>query len=159
MTVFCKNDVPGDQGITAIDNCGEMLEVVFDQSELPDCDGSVINRWTTSDCAGNVTTYTQVILILENQAPVFDSQPSAIGDISCNDNLPIQEILTASDLCGVTNVTASVDDFIVDNCNGYAITYRWVASDDCGNETTVSTVFNVLPDSSCLLYTSPSPRD
>ena len=84
----------------------------------------------------------------DSSGPSFDSQPSAISDISCNDNLPIQETLTASDLCGVTNVTASVDDFIADNCAGYAITYRWVASDDCGNETTVSTVFNVLPDSS-----------
>ena len=117
---------------------------------MDNCNGYAITyRWVASDDCGNETTVSTVFNVLpDSSGPSFDSQPSAISDISCNDNLPIQETLTASDLCGVTNVTASVDDFIVDNCAGYAITYRWVASDDCGNETTVSTVFNVLPDSS-----------
>ena len=94
---------------------------------------------------GNTTETSQTFNVLADSAgPVFDASPLAIGDISCNDALPIQETLTASDACGTTNVTASVDPFVADQCGGYAITYRWTATDACGN---------------CLLYTSPSPRD
>ena len=98
---------------------------------------------------------------------MFDASPLAIGDISCNDALPIQETLTATDACGTTNVTASVDPFVEDQCGGYSITYRWTATDACGNTTETTQTFNVLGDSAgpvfdvspCLLYTSPSPRD
>ena len=109
---------------------------------------------------------------------MFDTAPSIIGDISCNDALPIQETLTASDACGTALVNPRVDPFVEDNCNGYTVTYRWIARDACGNETEVFQTFNVLGDSEaptfdtqpntisdiscndpCLLYTSPSPRD
>ena len=89
---------------------------------------------------------------------MFDSNPSLITDVNCEDVLPTQEVLTASDACGTTNVTASVDAYTEDNCNGYQITYRWTATDDCGNVSELTQSFNVLPDA-CLLYTSPSPRD
>ena len=72
---------------------------------------------------------------------------ATITDINCNDALPVQETLTASDACVNVNVVPSVDTFTEDQCGGYAITYRWTATDDCGNVIETTQTFNVLPDS------------
>ena len=76
LTVTCLSDVPGDPGITATDNCGEPLTVSYTQSAAPACVGSgtVTNTWTTTDCAGNVTTHTQTVTIADNIAPVLSVQ-------------------------------------------------------------------------------------
>ena len=79
--------------------------------------------------------------------PTFDAQPATIADINCNDALPTQETLTASDACVNVNVVTSVDPFTADQCGGYAITYRWTATDDCGNVIETTQTFNVLADS------------
>ena len=65
----------------------------------------------------------------DSEGPVFDAAPGTIADISCQDGLPVQETLTATDVCGTTTVTPSVDTFTEDQCGGYAITYRWTATD------------------------------
>ena len=78
---------------------------------------------------------------------MFDAQPAAIANISCDDSLPVQEELTASDACASVNVVPSVDPFTEDQCGGYAITYRWTATDDCGNVIETTQTFNVLGDS------------
>jgi hypothetical protein len=67
-------------------------------------------------------------------------------------------ILTAFDNCGTAVVTASVDPYTEDKCNGYAITYRWRATDECGNYTDLTQTFNVLPDKEKPVFNSePSP--
>ena len=86
-------------------------------------------------------------VVADDTAPLFDAQPSSIGAINCEDGLPIQETLTASDACVSVNVVPSVDPFTADQCGGYAITYRWTATDDCGNVIETTETFNVLPDS------------
>ena len=88
---------------------------------------------------------------------MFDVSPSLITDISCNDALPVQETLTATDACGTTTVTGSVDPFTEDQCAGYTITYRWTATDACGNTTETTQTFNVIGDSAGPVFdTSPS---
>ena len=99
----------------------------------------VTYRWIARDDCGNETEVSQTFNVLpDTEAPTFDNQPNSISDINCNDPLPVQQTLTADDLCGTTTVTPSVDPFTEDQCGGYAITYRWTASDDCGNTTEVS---------------------
>jgi len=96
---------------------------------------------TATDPAGNEATCIQTVTIIGGADPSFNSQPSSINDISCSDSLPTQETLTAYDCNGPVTVTPSVDNYTVDKCNGYTITYRWTAG-----ASSVTQSFNVLPD-------------
>ncbi|WP_242135124.1 HYR domain-containing protein, partial [Aestuariivivens marinum] len=96
---------------------------------------------TATDDYGNSVTCEQTVTILGDTTPIFDSMPADIVDINCNDPLPVQETLTASDCNGPITVIPSVDAYTEDVCGGYSITYRWTA-----DETVITRSFNVLPD-------------
>ena len=105
-TVTCLSDVPGDPGVTATDNCGETLTVMYSQSAAPMCvgDGTVTNTWTVMDCAGNVTTHEQVVTIDDNIAPVLSSMPSDTT-VTCLSDVPGDPGVTAMDNCGAVSYT------------------------------------------------------
>jgi len=61
-----------------------------------------------TDACGNTSETTRSFNVLsDTEGPVFDAQPAQIADISCNDILPTQVTLTATDACGTANVVAS----------------------------------------------------
>ena len=148
--INCQDGLPVQETLTASDACG-MTSVTpsVDSFTADNCGGYVITyRWVASDACGNSTEVTQSFNVLpDTEMPLFDAQPATIGDINCQDGLPVQEVLTASDACASVNVVPSVDPFTADQCGGYAITYRWTATDDCGNMIETTQTFNVLPDS------------
>ncbi|MFL1013581.1 HYR domain-containing protein, partial [Flavisericum labens] len=96
---------------------------------------------SATDDNGVTVTCEQTVTITGGANPSFDSQPAPISNINCNDSLPVQETLTASDCNGPVTVVPSVDDYTVDVCNGYFITYRWTAG-----VTEETQTFQVLPD-------------
>ena len=141
--------LPTQETLTATDACGTTnVTASVDPFTEDQCGGYAITyRWTAMDVCGNTTETTQTFNVLpDNEGPVFDAAPSMIADVNCQDGLPVQEILTATDACGTTTVTPSIDPFTEDQCGGYAITYRWTATDACGNTTVTTQSFNVSPD-------------
>ena len=106
----------------------------------------IIRTYQIEDECGNTDFITQNITVNDTIDPVFDKLPDPINDITCSDALPTQEVLTATDNCSGATVSTSVDPYTVDLCAGYAITYIWTATDSCGNATSESITFNVLPD-------------
>ncbi len=152
VTVEC-DAVPDPANVTATDVCDQEPTVELSESSTKTNDGSctdfnytITRTWTATDACDNTTSQTQVITVQDTQAPTFDSEPADIADISCNDQLPALEKITASDNCGSAIVVASIDPYTPDQCNGYQLTYRWVATDDCGNSDVRTVTFNVLPD-------------
>ena len=82
-----------------------------------------------ADACGNESAESVTFSVLpDTEAPTFDAAPSAIAAINCDDPLPVQETLTASDNCNTVTVTPSVDPYTEDLCNGYQVTYRWTAT-------------------------------
>ncbi len=134
VTVDCAANIPNDPGITATDNCGEILTVTFTQSAAPSCsgDGTVTNTWTATDCAGNIASYVQTITIDDNTPPVLSATPADIT-VDCAANIPNDPGLTATDNCGET-LTVTFVQSAVPTCPGDGtVTNTWTATDCAGN--------------------------
>ncbi len=137
---------PGPSTQTVITNLANPLNVNISVTATVAGNG---NPGNGGGCTERVQVASVNVFGTDTSPPIFDSAPGAIADILCNDPLPTQETLTATDTgCSTaTTVVPSVDPFTVDNCNGYDITYRWSTSDACGNAAADETVtFRVLPD-------------
>ncbi|MCB0622482.1 MAG: hypothetical protein KDC43_00820, partial [Saprospiraceae bacterium] len=136
LTVNCASEVPGDPGITATDNCGETIQVFFEQIGLPQvCEstGQVTNIWTAVDCAGNTAVHTQTVLIDDLDAPEFSNLPGDLT-VTCADEVPGDQGITALDNCGQPiEVEFNQTGFPLDCAGHGTITNTWTASDCAGN--------------------------
>lgn len=144
LTAWLNN---GGNG-TATDACGEVSIDFQITNQSNGCGQSsiiTVNFIATDEC-GNSSTRTATANVEDNTAPLFDETPPLLNDIACHQNFPTQMTLTATDNCGQVSVTESVDDFTVNSCEGYTVTYRWMAEDDCDNQTVITRSFDVLPD-------------
>ena len=147
--IACNGKFPVQEVLTASDTCGSATVVPsVDAYTVDICSGyDVTYRWTATDACGNSSETTATFSVLPDTTdPTFDSDPAGLSDIACNGTFPDQETLTASDDCSTVSVVPSVDAYTVDICAGYAVTYRWTATDACGNDTETTATFNVLPD-------------
>ena len=97
--ISCDVSLPTQQTLTASDDCSTVTVSPSVMSTPDVCNGyAVTSLWTATDACGNSTTTSISFNVLaDNAAPVFDAAPAAIADISCDDSLPTQQILTASD--------------------------------------------------------------
>ena len=132
---------------TSTEGCGDVTITYNDVVTPGDCVGfyTITRTWTATDENQDTATCDQIITVSDTTVPVLDD-PAPIEDISCNDQLPAQETLSATDNCSSVTVTPYVDQYTVDVCNGYTITYIWTAVDACGNSSEKTVSFNVLPD-------------
>ena len=148
--------------LAATDNCTTpVFSHVSDTPTGTVCIGDtlVITRiYRATDECGNFTDCTQIIKIVDDVEPVITSCPPDMT-VQCFVDIPapMPEAVIASDNCGVANPATTLS--IVNNggsgCPGdpYTVTYTYQVADGCNNLTTCEQVIT------CLLYTSPSPRD
>ena len=137
ITVTCASDIPGDPGVTAMDNCGEAVTVMYSQSALGTCPGddTVTNTWTVEDCAGNVTTHTQEVTVTDNVAPVLSAMPANII-VTCLSEVPGDPGITATDNCGEV-LLVLFNQSALSACTGSGIVFNtWTVTDCAGNSTT-----------------------
>jgi hypothetical protein len=157
LVVSCVDEVPGDQGVAAIDDCTGSVNVVFIQSDLPSCAGSgtVTNTWIAQDCAGNSTVYTQTVTISDTEAPVFSSLPGAIT-VNCLDDVPGEQGVSASDNCGQP-IEVTFSQTPLPGCpNGSTVTNTWTATDCAGNVSTHSQTVTVEDTEAPVLSATPA---
>ena len=155
-------------GVTLVKTSGQFVAGTSCAQE-----GTYINTWIATDGCGNSSTaFTQVITITDNTAPTWvtpQGQPYPNGlnlTISCSDlnGYAFANSLapTATDLCDASvNMYKSTGTFAPGgDCIGEGtFTNTWVATDDCGNSSTVvftqviTVIDNTPPtfDSSCQL--------
>ena len=165
-----------DSTITGIpidpaDICTDLGDLIIFHSDGSNiaggCTGnySFIRSWTVSDEAGNSTTETQTITIIDNVNPILSIPPTK--SITCSEStLPANTgQATAIDNCGGTvNITYS-DNIIPGTCIGrYDISRTWTATDDCGNFVTgvqsINVSDNIPPEITSVTNLSvPCPED
>ena len=146
--INCDDPFPIHADLSVTDNC---VNVTVAKDTLPftfdNCQGYVVTyRWIATDDCGNKDTATVSFNVLPDTEDPQLASPVSLSDINCDDPFPIHADLSVTDNCVNASVAKDTLPFIVDNCQGYVVTYRWIATDDCGNMDTATVSFNVLPD-------------
>src|SRR5690606_29686263 len=98
--------------------------------------GTFTRTFTVTDENGNEETCTQEITVEDTIAPTFDTTaPTDAIEVACTEDIPAAATITATDNCGAA--TVYVDEVRTDGaCFGqYTIERRWIAIDECGNQT------------------------
>ncbi|MDR2037572.1 MAG: gliding motility-associated C-terminal domain-containing protein, partial [Bacteroidales bacterium] len=151
-TVSCDNVPAADpSAVTVTDNCsasGKITVTVNDVRTDGNCPNNYIitRTWTATDECGNSSTVVQVITVQDNTAPVIGNVP-VNTTVSC-DNVPVADasVVTVTDNCSTLDkITVTVNDIRTDgNCpNNYTITRTWIATDECGNQSSAIQVITV----------------
>ena len=145
FTVEC-DAIPAVATPTATDNCDADVTIIYDGEIRTNgtCEHTytLTRTWTATDNCGNDTTLSQIINVQDTTAPVL-TVPADVT-VEC-DAIPAVGTPTATDNCD-TVVTITYDGETRTNgtCdNTYSLTRTWTATDNCGNDTTLSQTINV----------------
>ena len=150
ISVNCASEIPEAPQLTAEDNCYDpsaaptvtLKEVISDQQ----CDNKfkLTRTWTATDACGNTSTVSQIVIVNDSQAPIFDGTPPSLITVSCTKDIPAPATQTAIDNCSDTpTITYSEIKTNVQCVNRYTLTRKWVASDACGNTASRTQTINV----------------
>ncbi len=176
-TVVCED--PALPEVTAFDQCaGEFVPVTLRQDTLEsNCEGLVIRRtWTATNSCGVTSESSQLVVLYDETPPKvsipvnsafrnyydFYAYPVYLTDKYLIDELDAlhEQSVSVSDACDqfiVPELTVTVTR--PESCEeaGYTEqrTYTWVATDACGNSTTLSLNFYVIDDVAPVLYGIP----
>ncbi|WP_310299743.1 gliding motility-associated C-terminal domain-containing protein [Flavobacterium aquidurense] len=152
ITVSC-DAVPAPAEMEASDNCSVDLPIVYSEvkSDIQnECNTNytLTRTWTTSDCAGNEVSYTQIIKVQDTTAPT-GTAPADVADLQSITDIPAgspSDITDAADNCS-TNINITVSDSNNDGsgCEGspYILTRTYTLTDCAGNETKLVQTFTV----------------
>jgi FlaG/FlaF family flagellin (archaellin) len=133
---------------TASDNCNAEPLIEFAEARVDgQCPESYVLRrtWTATDNCGNSSSQTQVLTVVDTQAPELSGVP-ADATVQC-DAVPAPETVRATDNCDA-DVPVLFDEQRTDgSCTGsYTLTRRWTATDDCGNTASHTQVVTVVDE-------------
>ncbi|WP_449404066.1 T9SS type B sorting domain-containing protein [Flavobacterium hibernum] len=152
ITVSC-DAVPQAANIEASDNCNGDLPIVFKETKSNISNECATNYtltrlWTTSDCAGNIATYTQIITVRDTTAPT-GTAPTDVANLQSIADIPVgnpSDIKDAADNCSSTvNITVSDSNNGGSGCDGnaYILTRTYILTDCAGNKTELKQSFTV----------------
>ena len=136
---------------SATDNCGSIDIVLVEEIVEGECpqEYTLLRSFTATDDAGNATTLTQTITVVDTTAPELFVPPSYEAD--CGDELLLLDGL-ASDLCGAAAVLVE-ESYDYACATSYVLTRTFTAIDLCGN-TTVGTQTITVTDTTAPEFTS-----
>ncbi|MCB0535306.1 MAG: carboxypeptidase regulatory-like domain-containing protein, partial [Saprospiraceae bacterium] len=162
ITVQCGEDVQAAT-LTASDNCLAPVDIDFSETLLPGSgpnDGAKLTRtWTATDVCGNAIQHTQVVTILDTEAPQLQGTPAATVDVVCAEDVPAVANVTVTDNClGTVDLDFNETVLPGDCAHNFTLTRTWTAVDFAGNSTefvqTIMVNDNVAPT-----WTSALPQD
>ncbi|MCK8524385.1 HYR domain-containing protein, partial [Aquimarina sp. D1M17] len=126
--------------------------------------GRVTINWSTEDSAGQISTCSYVLTIIDNEPPNIIVQGNQVRPTDPNQNYyTVQgtefDDVTASDNCGI--VTKIVNEFNVTTLDGQQLalgvnSITWEATDDNGNVGTAIFTVTVIDDEAPRLLSAPN---
>ncbi len=171
--------VPPVAVVTAIDACLNVpVMVTFSEQTIAGPCGDIIERtWSAEDECGNVSSATQRIYFNDNEAPVLSFNAPVLADLSDGDEVTLScgeyllpngdlpdfgtDAVLADDACS-SGVDLQLERSLLDegDCatDGYLsrYRYRWVATDACGNMSTLSLIVVFIDDYAPVIYNMPA---
>ncbi|MBL7964400.1 MAG: HYR domain-containing protein [Flavobacteriales bacterium] len=149
----------------ATDNCGPVTISLLTSITVPaGCPNSytIIRTWNATDPSLNVsTTFTQIITVVDTQAPVITTLPGALdGTFQCSDVSGLSAALAsfpaATDNCTPTPTLVLLTDITTPSMscpNAYVRVRTWQYNDGCGNLSgtytqTITVIDNTPPTAS-----------
>ena len=137
LYMACGSDLP-EGNLNVSDNCSEINVSFKDSLDFGECTEyhKFIRSWEAVDQCGNKANTQQVFYIAgDEQAPEFELVPSDVT-INCNSDEEIQ-YPDAVDNCSMVHISF-IDDIVAFDCdNDIRIIRNWIASDQCGNTSSI----------------------
>ncbi|MFN4255557.1 MAG: SdrD B-like domain-containing protein, partial [Saprospiraceae bacterium] len=138
MTVQC-DEVPPVPIATATDDCDTDISIGLVEIVVPgSCpfNRQIIRTWTATDNCVNQDTHTQILTVVDNEAPLITG---AVADVTvaCAD-IPAAGSVSASDNCDPNFTLVFGETIFPGSCpDNYTIERAWIATDGCFNQTAV----------------------
>ncbi|MBI1265957.1 MAG: hypothetical protein GC193_00865, partial [Cryomorphaceae bacterium] len=93
ITVECSDDVPS-YDVIFTDNCDDLLEPsAISSIGIDGCTQIISRSWSATDDCGNVGTVSQVVYIVDTQAPVAVTDVPAVITVECSDDVPSYDVI------------------------------------------------------------------
>ncbi|MFN4081829.1 MAG: HYR domain-containing protein, partial [Saprospiraceae bacterium] len=151
ITVQC-DAIPNVGSTMAQDNCDPNPGITYQGETIVGDDEcangyQIIRTWSVSDACGNSAIYTQTIMVLDQEPPVWVNAPDNLT-VSCNNVPGPATMIDATDACDPEPVVVYLGESETPgNCpNEYTLTRTWTATDACGNSTQHVQVISVVDD-------------
>lgn len=128
------DEIPSSDTVSVTDNCSE-VQIDFNEETIEgtcETEMNIIRTWIATDWCGNVSSYTQEIIIQDNTYPEFYPDRLETLYLSCETTLPEVDV-TALDNGQPIAVTYEEEKIEGDCSSFYRINRKWKAVDGCGN--------------------------
>ncbi len=157
MSTFC-GQVPAPANVTATDGCQDIVTVQFLETNEPgSCIGNytITRTWTATDDCGNQSSESQIIEVVDNEAPVLSPMPTDLTvDLGVGEQVPAAESVVAIDECDTNpGLDFEESEEPLGNC-GNLIIRTWRTRDACGNVASHTQTITVLSQLSASLTPS-----
>ena len=131
------------------------MTVVFGEEteNETDCGYDLIRTWRAMDVCGNTTLVSQTVTVEDTTNPVITNAPSN-EEVSC-DAIPAEATVSATDNCD-EDVDVSYSQVVNDGTCPYTIVRTWIATDDCGNQSSASQTLTVVDNDAPVLSGVPA---
>ncbi len=148
-TIFLSptDEIPSTETVSVTDNCSD-VQVDFDEETIAgscETEMNIIRTWIATDSCGNVSSYTQEIIIQDNTYPEFYPNSLETLYLSCEMEFPEIEV-TAQDNGQPIEVTYEEEKIDGECSSFYKVNRKWKAMDSCGNISILEQIVEVTCD-------------
>ncbi|MCC1485676.1 HYR-like domain-containing protein, partial [Winogradskyella immobilis] len=106
---------------------------------------TITRTWTATDACGNTSTATQTISVVDTTGPELTVPENVTIECTEDTSTAANGVATATDTCSATPSIVFNDVITNGDCpNNFTITRTWIATDDCGNETSADQIITVV---------------
>jgi hypothetical protein len=134
--------LPGIGNVIAEDNCDPVVDITVVESTEDIACGFILTRtFTATDDCGNSSVHVQTITVEDTEAPVITGVPADVT-IECGEPVPAPGQVDVTDNCDPMPVI-STSEVSEDLDCGFQIVRTYIATDECGNQSTAQQIITV----------------